>query len=140
MIKDNTRTLIVKDEDLVEPEDHECIKKVGCYGTYNISYGFIIRMIWRLSAVSARFVIFALIWVVLGGAFEIIYIPVMVIFWYLALFFYATRGNFKGTMEVIRESILKEIREICEDGVKGCCLVFLGSVFLYVQILSMFII
>ena len=69
MVKENTKSLIVKEEDLIEPEDHECIGRVFCWGTYNISYGYIIRMVWRLAAVSARFVIFALIWVVLGGAY-----------------------------------------------------------------------
>ena len=65
MVKDNSKTFIV-DED---HKDHEWVDRVICCQSYafNVSYGYIIRFIWRLSAVSARFVIFALIWVVLGG-------------------------------------------------------------------------
>eukprot|EP01084_Bolivina_argentea_P231814 390825_1 len=107
MVKDNTKSLIVKDEDLAESEDHECIRKVICGGKYNVSYGYIIRMLWRLAAVSARFVIFALIWVVLGGAFEIVFVPIMIVLWWLLLFVYATRGNCKGTMEFIKGEIFE---------------------------------
>ena len=65
MVKENSKTFIV-DEDHM---DHERVGRVICCKLYacNVSYGYIIRFIWRLSAVSARFVIFALIWVVLGG-------------------------------------------------------------------------
>ena len=44
-----------------------------------------IRAIWRISAVSNRFLIISLIWTVLGGAFEVILLPSMIILWYLLI-------------------------------------------------------
>ena len=55
---------------------------------YYISHGFIIRVIWRLSAVISRFVIISLIWVVLGGAIEIGFICCAVYVWSVALLLY----------------------------------------------------
>ena len=57
-----------------------------CFGkNYFLSLGFVIRVIWRLFAVTARFAIISLIWVVLGGAFEIVLLPSMCILWYILL-------------------------------------------------------
>ena len=64
MVKPHAKKLIVNHYD---GEHDKCASRVCC-SRYGINFGYIIRVIWRLAAVCARFVIFALIWVVLGGA------------------------------------------------------------------------
>eukprot|EP01084_Bolivina_argentea_P231815 390835_1 len=109
MVDDQSKSCFVKNRYNMD----KFVSKIS-YRGYHISYGYIIRVIWRLSAVGARFVIFALIWVVLGGAFEIIYIPGMVIFWYLLLFFYVTRGQYEVVKNLAQE-IWKGLFRYCCD-------------------------
>lgn len=45
---------------------------INCHKKYKLSFGYIIRLIWRFCAVTSRFVLFSPIWVVLGGGFEYI--------------------------------------------------------------------
>ena len=71
----------------VTPIDIKC----PCYNyhsKYSLSYGFVFRVLWRLSAVTSRFAIFSLIWVELGGAFLAILGPSMMILWYLLIIGY----------------------------------------------------
>eukprot|EP01084_Bolivina_argentea_P172221 298338_1 len=89
-------------EDLEEDEKH-FIRKCKCYPKYYVSWGYIIRVMWRLAAVISRFVIFALIWVALGGAFEIILVPMMVLVWYISIFCYAFRGKYNATKVAIKK-------------------------------------
>ena len=52
---------------------------------YFVSFGYVIRVLWRLSAVSSRFIIFSLIWAVMGGAFEVIIDGMMIVLWYVII-------------------------------------------------------
>eukprot|EP01083_Nonionella_stella_P102687 292297_1 len=90
-VRESAKTIFPKKEDFNKAEP--LLGEWRCLGSHYISYGYIIRMVWRLSAVTARFVIFALIWVTLGGAFEIIMIPIMMLVWYIAIFSIAFCGN-----------------------------------------------
>eukprot|EP01083_Nonionella_stella_P102688 292298_1 len=93
-VRDSAKNIFPKKEDFGEkPEPEELLGQWSCLGSHYISYGYIIRMVWRLSAVTARFVIFAMIWVVLGGAFEIVMIPTMMLVWYIAIFSIAFCGD-----------------------------------------------
>ena len=58
------------------------------YNVYMLSISYCIRVLWRLSAVTSRFVLFSLIWVVMGGGFLVIIGPSMILIWYLILLFY----------------------------------------------------
>ena len=62
---------------------------------YYLSYGYIIRVIWRLSAVIARFTILSLIWVVIGGAIEIVFIATAIYLWSIMILMYS---GIKATM------------------------------------------
>eukprot|EP01083_Nonionella_stella_P035421 96644_1 len=90
-VRESAKTIFPKKEDFNKAEP--LLGEWRCLGSHYISYGYLIRMVWRLSAVTARFVIFALIWVCLGGAFEIIMIPIMMLVWYIAIFSIAFCGN-----------------------------------------------
>ena len=52
------------------------------------SYGFIIRVIWRLAAATARFAIISLIWVVISGVVEVIFIGSAVYIWSVTISVY----------------------------------------------------
>jgi len=137
MVDDPSKSCFINNdayESCRKSHEDKFVSKIACY-EYHISFGYIIRVIWRLSAVGARFVIFALIWVVLGGAFEIIFVPVMVVFWYLLLFCYVMRGPFinashqarqltGGEWYAMKYSIPNELWEgllkCCDDGWDGC--------------------
>eukprot|EP01083_Nonionella_stella_P048656 129952_1 len=108
VIESATGLMPKKDDWGDDPEPELLLGKCLCSNSYYISYGYVIRMIWRLSAVSARFVIFALIWVVLGGAFEVIMIPTMMVLWYIALFTYA----FGGHCAVVTSQMKKSWKEV----------------------------
>merc|ERR1711971_662137 len=43
--------------------------KIPVYKSYHLSYGYLIRFVWRLAAVMSRIIIFSLTWVVMGGEF-----------------------------------------------------------------------
>ncbi len=59
MVKESTKALVIKKDD---PEnDGILMGGCCCVRGYNISYGYIIRVMWRLAAVIARFVIIALV-------------------------------------------------------------------------------
>eukprot|EP01084_Bolivina_argentea_P172222 298342_1 len=105
-------------EDLEEDEKH-FIRKCKCYPKYYVSLGYIIRVVWRLAAVISRFVIFALIWVALGGAFEIILVPMMVLVWYISIFCYAFRGKYNATKVAIKK-LWESIGGFSEFGVLWC--------------------
>eukprot|EP01084_Bolivina_argentea_P314164 544141_1 len=84
MVKTEAQYLIVTNID-TSNTDINNIAFVGncfCLPKY-ISYAYIIRVIWRLMAVTARVVIFALIWVVIGGALLIIIVPMAMLVWYV---------------------------------------------------------
>lgn len=65
-------------------------KDYNCKNHYFISYGYLIRVIWRIAAVCCRFIIISLIWAVLGGWFEIILCSVMICIWYALNALYAS--------------------------------------------------
>ena len=62
---------------------HWSMKSFFDHKKYFFSLGFLIRAVWRICAVTNRFLIISLIWTVLGGAFEIILLSSMIILWYL---------------------------------------------------------
>ena len=66
---------------------------------YFLSYGFIIRVIWRLAAVTSRFVIISLIWVVLGGAIEVGFIAIVVYIWLGGILMYSGTKTILFDME-----------------------------------------
>ena len=94
----------------------------GLKGRYYLSIGYIIRLIWRLSAVTSRFVIFSLIWVVLGGAFEIVLLPIMIVLWYFLMTIYihytGKSQNKKGHDDpyflFLVKSNVKKLKELAE--------------------------
>ena len=71
---------------------HWSVNRLCKYDRYCLCLGFMIRSIWRISAVTNRFVIISSIWVVLGGAFEIIILPPMMVISYLII---ALRASYK---------------------------------------------
>eukprot|EP01084_Bolivina_argentea_P052488 96430_1 len=79
------------------------------YSSVNISYGYLIRVLWRLSAVTARFAILALLWVVMGGAFVIVIIPAMVVIWYILVILTVTCAY--ANCKLVRNCC----QELCED-------------------------
>merc|ERR1712228_161653 len=72
---------------------YKFIFNYSIYKGYRLSYGYLIRFIWRLSAILSRFIIFALIWVVLGGMIGVILIPCLIVTWYTLGFCAASWGN-----------------------------------------------
>eukprot|EP01083_Nonionella_stella_P104523 299674_1 len=95
-----------------------------CVASTYISYGYVIRVTWRLCAVLSRFIIFALIWVVLGGAFEIILIPIMMIVWYIIVICMASYGNsdMARAKRNAKSTFCRcdDVEECCQS----CCVVF----------------
>lgn len=55
--------------------------------SYSMSAAYMARVVWRLSAVITRCVIFALLYIVLGGIMEAILTLFMIIVWYLSVIF-----------------------------------------------------
>ena len=82
---------------------------------YFLCLGFLIRVIWRISAVSNRFLIISLIWTVLGGAFEIILLVSMIIIWYLLIGCYTCCHRHKY-QKLIERKINSMHKEHVQDG------------------------
>ena len=68
--------------------DHWSVKRLT--DNYFVCIGFIIRCIWRITAVTNRFLIISMIWAVMGGAFEFLLIPIMTVLWYMMIGCYAS--------------------------------------------------
>eukprot|EP01083_Nonionella_stella_P075744 206014_1 len=91
-----------------------------CRKSAYLSYGYIVRVAWRFCAVLSRFVIFSLIWVVLGGAFEMIIVPIMMIAWYIMVCGVASYGNVN--MKRVKERVLFCSTDDCFQVLATCCL------------------
>merc|ERR1712228_164741 len=107
MVEDNAKSFAIKSDNVdFSGDNYDETNWVFQPGRmkktdYYLSYGYILRWIWRFAAVSARFTILALIWVVLGGRFLAIFIPTMTILWYIMLFFYGSGTRLKETCQLI---------------------------------------
>eukprot|EP01084_Bolivina_argentea_P186340 321225_1 len=120
--KTQTAQTVNKDKGAKDTKQMKLVGTCICVPSHNVSYGYIIRVVWRLAAVTARFVIFALIWVVLGGAFEIVLVPSMVLLWYIAIFFYAFCGHCSMLSTQIQSGVNKLFKSqripLCDDDIK----------------------
>ena len=124
--------------EMFEEIKHHCTKaarselyltiRAPCGENYLCSIGYMVRVFWRLCAVTSRFAIFSLIWVVIGGAFEIIILCTMIIVWYLMVLLYAN-ANFSNKVSYKRCSWigchgLKKLFDMVEEIIKEshpCC-------------------
>lgn len=84
-----------------------------------VSYGFIIRCLWRFCAVAARFAILSLVWVVLSGYWLLILAPVSTLFWCVFMiwhFVIACPEGFLKDVNIANESQMFDCR--CERMLK----------------------
>lgn len=68
------------------------MKQCGKNSKYYLCFGFVIRSLWRVSAITNRLIVISLTWVVLGIAFELIIFPSIMIVWLVVFLCYMCVG------------------------------------------------
>ena len=138
--------VINSDENENYPWLHKIICNCCTKSNYYVSIGYIIRLIWRFAAVTSRFVLFSLIWVVLGGWFLAIMGPIMIVLWYVLVFCFVSvqynkykRGKYVGShgfnyvssqgFNFVDANISISIEH---DGLLGCCWVWTKAFFVVI--------